>query len=73
MALNVKQAATRLRVPRAVIYEMCRSGMLTHHRVSGGRGKIFIDEEDLKAAKQTGIANVDIGPILGKGHYKLFR
>jgi excisionase family DNA binding protein len=49
--LSVKQAAERIGVSEALVYEWCSSGMLTHFRLGahGKRGSIRIAEVDLDA------------------------
>ena len=50
--LTPEQVATRYKMSRSTVYGACRSGMLTHMRVSarpGARGKYLIHEGDLLA------------------------
>ena len=48
--LTVKQAAQRLNVCPATVYDLCARRKLRHVRIGGsGRGTIRIDEADLEA------------------------
>src|SRR5262245_27133831 len=47
--LTIKQAAERLNVCPATVYDLCAQRKLAHHRVGVGRGTIRIDEADLAA------------------------
>ena len=46
--LSVIEAAKRLNVSRATVYNLCASGELPHRRIGVGRGRIRFAEEDLK-------------------------
>lgn len=46
---TVKQAAERLHVSIATVYQLCAERKLAHHRIGVGRGTIRISEEDLTA------------------------
>jgi excisionase family DNA binding protein len=45
--LTVKQVAQRLGISRQMVYALCESGELSHHRIGKGRGCIRITEQDL--------------------------
>lgn len=47
--LTVKEAASRLRVSKSLVYEWCKDRRLTHVRLgkNGRRGRILIRVEDL--------------------------
>ncbi len=45
--LTVKQAAERLGVSAATVYQLCAAKLLPHSRVGLGRGVIRISEADL--------------------------
>jgi len=47
--LTVKEAASRLRVSKSLVYEWCRDRRLSHVRLGkqGKRGRILIRVEDL--------------------------
>ena len=48
--LTIKQAAERLNVCPATVYDLCTHRKLRHVRIGGsGRGTIRIDESDLEA------------------------
>jgi excisionase family DNA binding protein len=47
--LTVKQAAERLRVSVATVYQLCATRRLAHVRLGLGRGTIRIREDDLTA------------------------
>jgi excisionase family DNA binding protein len=44
---KIKEAADRLNVSAATVYELCAKGRLRHMRVGTGRGTIRIDEQAL--------------------------
>jgi excisionase family DNA binding protein len=45
--LTVKQAAERLQVSAATVYQLCATRQLAHVRLGSGRGTIRIRDEDL--------------------------
>ena len=51
--LTVRQAADRLQVAAATIYDLCARKVLRHIRVGRGRGTIRIREDDLDAFVET--------------------
>ena len=46
--LNVREVADRLRCSRALVYQLCEKGRLSHHRLGIGRGTIRVSEADLQ-------------------------
>jgi len=46
-SLTVKQAAERLGVSAATVYQLCAAKLLAHSRVGLGRGVIRITEADI--------------------------
>ena len=48
MLLTVKEAAERLTLSQASVYQLCKSGRLQHMRIGTGRGRIRIDEKALE-------------------------
>ena len=47
--LTIKQAAERLNVCQATVYDLCTRRKLAHVRIGSGRGTIRIDEAELEA------------------------
>lgn len=45
--LRVREAAEELAVSAKVVYRLCESGDIPHHRIGVGRGSIRIRREDL--------------------------
>jgi excisionase family DNA binding protein len=50
--LTVKQAAERLQVSQATVYQLCEKRKLAHARIGVGRGAIRVDEDALAAFLQ---------------------
>ena len=47
--LTVTETAERLRCSRALVYQLCESGRLPHHRLGVGRGTIRVSELDIES------------------------
>ncbi|WP_390622090.1 helix-turn-helix domain-containing protein [Bythopirellula goksoeyrii] len=45
--LSAQQVAEMLAISREVVYRLCESGKLAHHRFGNGRGTIRIFQQDL--------------------------
>ena len=58
--LTVRQAAERLQVAAATIYDLCARKVLRHIRVGRGRGTLRIREDDLDAFVETATVQPDI-------------
>jgi excisionase family DNA binding protein len=46
--LTVAETAERLRCSRALVYQLCESGKLPHHRLGLGRGTIRVSQTDIE-------------------------
>lgn len=56
-ALKVAEAAARLSVSQATVYDLINSGRLPSHRIGGGRGTLRIRAADLQAFQSCAISD----------------
>lgn len=74
MLLTINEAASRLQVSTALVYQLCARSLLRHQRVGVGRGVIRVPEEALTEYLQSREVCVkDKSPPLMKSGPKKFK
>jgi excisionase family DNA binding protein len=71
---TVAEVAQRLKSSRGLVYVLCETGKLSHHRIGVGRGTIRITESDLEAFLQaTRVETPRPATAVGLKHIRLAR